>query len=128
MKSHIATACLYLAAGCWSAAVSAQQACLVEGALEMSGQTLQIQDCLANRGVSETDFKNSCASLGNANAQMGAKTRTSYPAACPAKPQAVCKGLGGKPLNAHYYKRNTEDLASGEAGCKKLGGTWQAGG
>lgn len=105
----------------------AQPACLMEGTMQLSSQTLRLKDCMVNRGLPPEDFKRICRSLVQSNANLGAEGQVTRVDACPARPQAICKGLGGKPIDAYYYERSAEDIKTGEDGCTKLGGIWQVG-
>ena len=107
-------------------ACAQDKACLLEGSLTIGAQTTEIKDCLQNDGVPQAQFVKTCTGLGEfAKATGGPSAKITYLAACPAKSQASCIGLFGKPMTSYYYKRDAATLADSKSSCKAQGGRWQ---
>jgi hypothetical protein len=106
--------------------LAADNACLLEGEMNMMGQHIVIKDCLQNNGVDAAQFKEVCSNIGGMNAAMGMPpAKITYLAACPKQAQASCEGFFGQPMTSYYYKRDAEMLATSKQGCEMQGGKWK---
>lgn len=106
-------------------AQAANKACLMEGSIKFAGKTTEIKDCMQNGGVQEKQFLESCKSIAQMGAALGAPPKLTYLDACPANQQAVCEGMAGQPVASYYYKRNAQDLADAKSSCVAQGGKWR---
>jgi hypothetical protein len=102
------------------------KACLLEGTHKLAGQTLVISDCLENKGTPQARFTETCQGLSEFTlGDQTFKAKLTYLPACPPAPQAVCEGLFGQRLNAHYYKRDARALEDTRNSCLAQGSKWR---
>jgi len=103
------------------------RACMIAGEFVLMGKRIRSRDCLqAGAGVAEANHRQICQSLAQTSAQMGGKAgEITWLDACPSPSQGSCKGLfGQKSMQAFYYERQADDLATLPESCRMLGGTW----
>lgn len=103
------------------------KSCLLEGSFTLGGQTTEIKDCIENKGVPQAQFEETCSKLVQITAAFpGGKAGTvTYMPTCPAKPQGICEGFFGQPMNSFYYKRDPKTLPNVKKSCLAQGGKWK---
>lgn len=101
---------------------SAGMACVMSGTISVMGITEEVEDCMSTDGaMPEADFRAACTNLAGA---MGGSARIDYVDSCPTPAQGTCRNFAGSGLDAYYYKRRADDVATLPRSCSALGGTW----
>ncbi|MGE5486168.1 MAG: hypothetical protein ACM3PQ_00030 [Methanosarcina sp.] len=125
LKHSIWTVVAIVIAAASAHAQAANKACLMEGSIKFGGKTTEIKDCMQNGGVPQERFLETCKSIAQMGAALGAPPKVTYLDACPANQQAVCDGMAGQPVASYYYKRDAKDLADAKSSCVAQGGKWR---
>lgn len=84
-----------------------------------------IKDCSeAMMPGSAEDYASQCRENVSTFIAMGGSAKATVLPACPAKAQAACVGIMGRPASAYYYARDAASLAAAEKGCLAQRGKW----
>lgn len=108
MKSSLKLCASVVALLGTAAAAAKDNACLIQGALNSNGIHQTMNVCVANRGLSEPEFRVYCQELfaahgGGEGGKRADNTVTMKSAAsCPASAKASCEGVFGQKLSLLY--------------------------
>lgn len=132
MQSIMKFCVCIVACACAAAASAKDNGCLIQGALTSNGISQTSNYCVANKGMSDQDFKTSCKDLfeGEGGNSGGKKSDNSvsikYLGDCPANVKGVCTGAFGNKVNLQYMDGD-HSLKDGQAKqvCEISGGKWK---
>ena len=111
---------------CTNFAAASEEACLLEGSVSMMGVSLEINDCLQNKGLAAAKFKEACTSMSKMYVPMGGQpAKLTYLDSCPTPAQGICENMAKQPLDSYHYSTDAGTLAGARASCSQSGGSWQ---
>ena len=102
------------------------QACILSGRITLPGIDEDVRDCMQSNGkYSVSEFQRACTGLANAMVGTGnGPAKIEYVSTCPTPSQGSCKNMLNRGLDAYYYLRSADNIATVPASCAAAGGTW----
>lgn len=102
------------------------QACMITGRITVLGMNEEARDCMQSKSrYSVAEFRRSCEGLAKGLTGLGnAPASVDYIGSCPTPAQGSCRNFMGTGLDAFYYQRRPDDVASLPNACALAGGSW----
>ncbi len=111
---------------CVNIAAANEKACMLEGSVSLMGVSLEINDCLQNKGLAPAKFTETCTAMSKMYVPMGGQpAKITYVASCPTPAQGICENMARQPLDSYHYSTDAGTLTGASASCSQSGGSWQ---